>query len=220
MPLLLSELSGLQGKALSQLETPPAPDRPGFCSACLAIAKPKKRQGRRARSKPKRLRQYQRRHQPTLNLMSSPHRRQQANRLRTGQRRAAVATGRGKPSTTCSATAGRIAVVSVPHCHRDGARTTPELKPPSNLGPAACATSPPAINPDELIHPGDAPAPLLLDSLPLPTPIAQALAAIDPEQSEHDILYALPDSPEPSYSSVAKHIEDTLLGPARRPDAA
>jgi diguanylate cyclase len=38
------------------------------------------------------------------------------------------------------------------------------------------------------------------------------LAAIDPEQSEHDILYALPDSPEPSYSSVAKHIEDTLLG--------
>ncbi|MDQ3201284.1 MAG: diguanylate cyclase, partial [Pseudomonadota bacterium] len=42
--------------------------------------------------------------------------------------------------------------------------------------------------------------------------MAQALAAIDPEQAEHDILYALPDSPEPSYSSVAKHIEDTLLG--------
>jgi diguanylate cyclase len=42
--------------------------------------------------------------------------------------------------------------------------------------------------------------------------MAQELVAIDPEQSEHDILYALPDSPEPSYSSVAKHIEDTLLG--------
>ncbi len=42
--------------------------------------------------------------------------------------------------------------------------------------------------------------------------MAQALAAIDPEQPEQDILYALPDSPEPSYSSVAKHIEDTLLG--------
>jgi diguanylate cyclase len=53
---------------------------------------------------------------------------------------------------------------------------------------------------------------LILDSLPLPEPIAQALAAIDPEQSEHDILFALPDSPEPSYSSVAKHIEDTLIG--------
>lgn len=30
MPLLLSELSGLQGKALSQLEHPAEPDRPGF----------------------------------------------------------------------------------------------------------------------------------------------------------------------------------------------
>ncbi|MNX91418.1 Response regulator PleD [compost metagenome] len=38
------------------------------------------------------------------------------------------------------------------------------------------------------------------------------LPAEDSEPSEHDILYALPDSPEPSYSSVAKHIEDTLLG--------
>jgi diguanylate cyclase len=54
-----------------------------------------------------------------------------------------------------------------------------------------------ATNPDELTPT------VILDS---------ALAAIDPEQSEHDILYALPDSPEPSYSSVAKHIEDTLLG--------
>ena len=90
----------------------------------------------------------------------------------------------------------------------------PELKPP--LEPLAPPLAPPAfiaaINPDELIHPGDAPAPLLLDSLPLPAPIAQALAAIDPEQPEQDILYALPDSPEPSYSSVAKHIEDTLIG--------
>ena len=30
IPLLLSELSGLQGKALSQLENPAEPDRPGF----------------------------------------------------------------------------------------------------------------------------------------------------------------------------------------------
>jgi diguanylate cyclase len=59
-----------------------------------------------------------------------------------------------------------------------------------------------------LSHPGDELAPVVLDSLPLP-PRLPSLAAIDPEQSEHDILYALPDSPEPSYSSVAKHIEDT-----------
>jgi diguanylate cyclase len=85
---------------------------------------------------------------------------------------------------------------------------------------APIPTAPIAINPDELTHPGDSPSALILDSLPLPEPMAQALAAIDPEQPEHDILFALPDSPEPSYSSVARHIEETLLGPARRPDAA
>ena len=42
--------------------------------------------------------------------------------------------------------------------------------------------------------------------------MAEAIAAIDPEDAEHDVLYALPESPEPSYSSVASHIEDTLLG--------
>lgn len=75
--------------------------------------------------------------------------------------------------------------------------------PQSELGP---------LNPDELLPlPAVSPA-VLLDSLPLPPVMAEALAAIDPEQSEHDVLYALPDSPEPSYSSVAKHIEHTLLG--------
>ncbi|WP_460132457.1 GGDEF domain-containing protein [Pseudomonas sp. S1_E04] len=32
------------------------------------------------------------------------------------------------------------------------------------------------------------------------------------EELQSDGIYSLPDSPEPSYSSVAKHIEDTLLG--------
>jgi len=70
-------------------------------------------------------------------------------------------------------------------------------------------------NPDELIVAAPteaAPAPVLLDRLPLPAAMAEALAAIDPQQAEQDVLYALPDSPEPSYSSVAKHIEHTLLG--------
>ncbi|SEC77469.1 diguanylate cyclase [Pseudomonas saponiphila] len=73
-------------------------------------------------------------------------------------------------------------------------------------------SEPTAPNPDELLPlPAVSPA-VLLDSLPLPPVMAEALAAIDPEQSEQDVLYALPDSPEPSYSSVAKHIEHTLLG--------
>ncbi|QXI28662.1 GGDEF domain-containing protein [Pseudomonas vanderleydeniana] len=51
-----------------------------------------------------------------------------------------------------------------------------------------------------------------LDSLPLPPVMAEALAAVHPEDNEQDVLYALPESPEPSYSSVAEHIESTLLG--------
>ncbi|MCE4054577.1 GGDEF domain-containing protein [Pseudomonas sp. Au-Pse12] len=79
--------------------------------------------------------------------------------------------------------------------------------------PAAEAPGDPvALNPDELQALPVASPVVLLDSLPLPPVMAEALAAIDPEQSEHDVLYALPDSPEPSYSSVAKHIEHTLLG--------
>lgn len=34
----------------------------------------------------------------------------------------------------------------------------------------------------------------------------------EPADAEEDVVYALPSSPEPSYSSVATHIEETLLG--------
>ncbi|OPA97015.1 hypothetical protein BFW87_11915 [Pseudomonas fluorescens] len=49
-----------------------------------------------------------------------------------------------------------------------------------------------------------------IGSLSLP-PVLEA-AEPDPQALQPDGIYALPDSPEPSYSSVAKHIEDTLLG--------
>ena len=43
---------------------------------------------------------------------------------------------------------------------------------------------------------------------------AASLAAAEPEQAcgERDAVFVLPESPEPSYSSVAAHIESTLLG--------
>ncbi|AUZ44093.1 diguanylate cyclase [Pseudomonas orientalis] len=50
----------------------------------------------------------------------------------------------------------------------------------------------------------------LIGSLSLP-PVLDT-AEPEPDALQSDGLYALPDSPEPSYSSVAKHIEDTLLG--------
>ncbi|KMT56466.1 GGDEF domain-containing protein [Pseudomonas fildesensis] len=54
----------------------------------------------------------------------------------------------------------------------------------------------------------DAPDETVIGSLSLPP----VLEDTDPDELQSDGVYALPDSPEPSYSSVAKHIEDTLLG--------
>jgi diguanylate cyclase len=72
------------------------------------------------------------------------------------------------------------------------------------------------LGPPALVEPSR-PTPIVqaagfVDSFPLPEVMAEALAAIDPEDPGEDVLYALPPSPEPSYSSVAGHIEDTLLG--------
>ncbi|MCK3841985.1 MULTISPECIES: GGDEF domain-containing protein [Pseudomonas] len=54
----------------------------------------------------------------------------------------------------------------------------------------------------------DAPDQTSIGSLSLPP----VLEIPEPDELQSDGIYALPDSPEPSYSSVAKHIEDTLLG--------
>ena len=56
----------------------------------------------------------------------------------------------------------------------------------------------------------DTPDETSIGSLSLP-PVLEG-AEPDPDALQSDGVYALPDSPEPSYSSVAKHIEDTLLG--------
>jgi diguanylate cyclase len=56
----------------------------------------------------------------------------------------------------------------------------------------------------------DTPEETLIGSLSLP-PVLDT-AEPDPDALQAEALYALPDSPEPSYSSVAQHIENTLLG--------
>ncbi|WP_213878149.1 GGDEF domain-containing protein [Pseudomonas sp. dw_358] len=80
----------------------------------------------------------------------------------------------------------------------------PVAEADAELSPAVTVIAP-------VLRPGS-PARVFLDSLPLPAVMAEAIAAIDPEEPEQDVLYALPESPEPSYSSVASHIEETLLG--------
>ncbi|WP_434767261.1 diguanylate cyclase [Pseudomonas triticicola] len=202
MPLLLSELSGLQGKALSQLETPAEPGRPGLLQRLFG-----NRDSEEATS-------------PTADIPATPLPQP-------------IETQRPEPEPAQTApVVNAETAITAPETIIETPAQTPPDEPevvafappvvaieaePAPVEPAApvvilvAAPAIEALDPDELSHPGD-PSPLSLDSLPIPEPIAQALAAIDPDQSEHDILFALPDSPEPSYSSVARHIEDTLIG--------
>ncbi|WP_460160191.1 GGDEF domain-containing protein [Pseudomonas sp. S2_B10] len=202
MPLLLSELSGLQGKALSQLETPAEPGRPGLLQRLFGSRDSEETVAPAADIPATPVPQLVEAQQP------EPEPAQSAPVANAEPAIAAPETIIETPAQTppdepqVIAFAAPVVVVEAEPA---------QVEPAADAEMTVAAPATEAFNPDELIHPGD-PSPLLLDSLPLPEPIAQALAAIDPEQSEHDILFALPDSPEPSYSSVARHIEDTLIG--------
>ncbi|WP_223569228.1 GGDEF domain-containing protein [Pseudomonas sp. BF-R-26] len=208
IPLLLSELSGLQGKALNLLENPAEPDRPGFLQRLfgreteetapqLAAAEsqmPAPQPVEPVAALPAEPLQAIANLTPAVDkpqvvlptveaaLPAAAHPEPAQIQAPTSMAPAAEVVAFVPPVLEPEATSSQVPELQTrPHVEQ------PQEPVPSIALPATQALS--AINPDEL------------------TPMA-----IDPEQSEHDILYALPDSPEPSYSSVAKHIEDTLLG--------
>ncbi|MCT8946049.1 GGDEF domain-containing protein [Pseudomonas iridis] len=218
LPLLLGELSGLQGKALSQVETPAEPGRPGLLQRLFG--------SRDSEEAPEPTAQAQVAPTAQPAVAPAPADEPAPEPVAVTEPPAAAAVTLDAAPTAISETPAlapqrepQITTFVPPTVASEVIKAAPEAdavesEPEPETAPAPAPTPvvlPVAFNPDELIHPGD-PEPLFLDTLPLPPPIAQALAAIDPEQSEHDILFALPDSPEPSYSSVAKHIEDTLIG--------
>ena len=222
MPLLLSELSGLQGKALSQLENPAEPGRPGLFQRLFGSRDSEEAPAPSAEA--------------TAPVQTAPAVQVPITPELPPEPVQAEPVAVSEPAISAPALAAPMSAseadTPAPQPRQEpevvafvpptvaveetpvAVKVEPVASGPEVLVapvPAATSITPITCNPDELIHPGD-PAPLSLDSLPLPEPIAQALAAIDPEQSEHDILFALPDSPEPSYSSVARHIEETLIG--------
>ncbi|MDI3274256.1 diguanylate cyclase [Pseudomonas sp. AL03] len=224
IPLLLSELSGLQGKALGQLENPAEPGRPGLLQRLFGSRETDETAFQVTPAAiPTPATQY-------TESMAVPHaERPQVNvdlapdvdkpQVAVVHVAAPVAAPeRLTIETQSPAAAPSPAVVAFippvlePQQAPDPIPETPPqpgLEPPEELAPLIiepATQAQPALNPDEL-------TPVVyLDSLPLPPAMSQMLATAGPDQSEPDTLYALPDSPEPSYSSVAKHIEDTLLG--------
>ena len=217
IPLLLSELSGLQGKALSQLDSPTEPDRPGLLQrlfghreteeAAVALEQAPIAPSAEAVSAPAAA-------TPSAPVDLAPAVDEPPKALPVSPEAVSTPPAIETSSQTTESSAVHAVVPPAPEPRQKPDSPIEMTAPPASEAPREAESSSvvpvaqtePGTNPDELTPV------VFLDTLPLPTPMAQALAAIDPEQSEDDVLYALPDSPEPSYSSVAKHIEDTLLG--------
>ncbi|RWU26991.1 hypothetical protein DM813_03930 [Pseudomonas alkylphenolica] len=178
MPLLLGELSGLQGQALSALERPEAAQRPGLLQRLFG--------GRELEAEGL---------QPVLageaQVLSS-----------------AVATAQPVATTEQAVTHDEPEPVDI-----DELRPLPEDEPVS-LGFEAEAEAEP-ISPEPV---ASTPMPEAMAEPQEPEPLSPLEGAppeapeVPAELLEESIHYALPDGTEPSYSSVAAHIEETLLG--------
>lgn len=218
IPLLLSELSSLQGQALSNLESDDEPARPGLLQRLFGgkesdaeVAPVESTVSPSSR--------------PTPVVAASPVAQvvEDAPELAQALRAFAPPAQASQPAVLEAAPASiaiapRVVdvderVVPLPQVY------APRLSPVEM--PAVAAQAPEPSRPVEVsvapppegaaaaavVAPQAPPQPTAIGSLSLPPVLDDEPAEVDPEA-----LYALPDSPEPSYSSVAKHIEDTLLG--------
>ena len=193
MPLLLSELSSLQGKALSQLEATPEPDRPSLLQRLFGH---RETEDAAAQAAPNA-------EQQPAQPVETPRVPVEVELHFETQEPTDVAV---EPQSAPAPAAPAIESTEAQPAPASQPQTQPQIdQPEATATVAEAAANPePAINPDELSH--DEPAE------PASPPPAEPTAE-EPEQAPApDVLYALPDSPEPSYSSVAKHIEETLLG--------
>ena len=212
IPLLLSELSGLQGNALRQLDNPTEPDRPGFLQRLFG-----NREADEATS------------QFAVATVQAPAQ-QTVEPTNPAPAETQPVTANPEPTSEQPPVAPSPAhdvqpVAAIPE------PLVIQAAPKEVSAPDVVAFVPPVLVPaPECAQPAGLQEQtdfeqLQEPALPAIEPAAQAQEAINPDElnptvvagdtqqpESGDVVYALPDSPEPSYSSVAKHIEDTLLG--------
>ncbi|KQZ86760.1 GGDEF domain-containing protein [Pseudomonas sp. Root562] len=209
IPLLLSELSGLQGKALSQLESLPEPERPGLLKRLFghrdsddlqvtATANP-------AASAPLAVTVAVPAVATTAETTSEILFTAEPMPVEPPANASTVVAHPPHPTPAVAiepdVAAPLVPSFNEPHDAPETDRAVYVEQPPTGIVEPASGNEL-QTNPDELT-----PAPL-----PEPALLPPSAATGDSGQVGHDMFYALPDSPEPSYSSVAKHIEQTLLG--------
>ncbi|RFD25600.1 hypothetical protein CER19_22780 [Pseudomonas sp. GL93] len=217
IPLLLSELSSLQGQALNNLEPEGEPARPGpgllqrlfgskeAASEALPVdavpavqlappkpAAPKPAPEPEEPAQSEELTQALRAFAP-LSPAPAP--------VALKPAPVAAAEGQEIASETPVFDAPELPSIAAPaQLSEPDVQAPPVAEPAHESALAAFIEPPPA--------PVETPDETTIGSLSLPP----VLESPEPDELQPDGTYALPDSPEPSYSSVAKHIEGTLLG--------
>ncbi|WP_347169993.1 diguanylate cyclase [Pseudomonas salmasensis] len=212
IPLLLSELSSLQGQALNNLEPDGETARPGpgllqrlfgskeaasdalavdaeplpaAQSAAPKLAAPKPVPEPEEPAQSEELTQALRAFAPLPPLKPAP---------------VAVTEVQEVASETPVFDAPEPPLIAPAQLSEPDVQASPVVEPAHESALAAFIEPPPV--------PVETPDETRIGSLSLPP----VLESPEPDELQPDGTYALPDSPEPSYNSVAKHIEGTLLG--------
>ena len=220
IPLLLSELSSLQGQALNNLEPEGEAARPGpGLLQRLFGAKDVSNEAPVVESAPLSAPQPVAPKPAAAKAVPEPLEPAQSEELTQALRAFAplpVTPAAAQPEPAepvkVAEVAGETFVFEAPALEQVPAGPTEvsELEIPEPPVEEAAPESALAAFIDEPLVEVDTPDQTVIGSLSLP-PVLES-SEFDPDALQSDGTYALPDSPEPSYSSVAKHIEDTLLG--------
>ena len=217
IPLLLSELSSLQGQALNNLEPEGEPARPGpgllqrlfgskeaagealpvdaepLPAAQLAPPKPAAPTPAPEPEEPAQSEELTQALRAFAPLSPTP--------VALKPAPVAAAEGQEVASETPVFDAPELPSIAAPAQLPEPDVQAPPVAEPAHESALAAFIEPPPV-------PVETPDETTIGSLSLPP----VLESPEPDELQPDGTYALPDSPEPSYSSVAKHIEGTLLG--------
>ncbi|MEX5537094.1 diguanylate cyclase [Pseudomonas syringae] len=221
LPLLLGELSNLQGQALTQVEKPEEGPRQGLLQRLFGS-----REGQGNDTHPEAA------HPEDPTSAPDTHEPDAEPQAASTHAPADIAHGEAEvddsPATVATAATDSTPPTPVPETDTP-AVVTPAAATPEEPAPSVTAADVAPATAESFAEP----APVTVEPIdfadllaPVPSvPYQQRPAPIDvtveepdaeaeqqPETAEGEEGYALPSSPEPSYSSVAAHIEQTLLG--------
>src|SRR5450830_203652 len=215
IPLLLSELSSLQGQALNNLEPDGETPRPGpgllqrlFGAKDVANEAPAGEPAPPSAPPPAAAR-------PAPEPVAAEP--AQSDELAQALRAfAPLPQGSAPPPPEPVAPAKVVEIVTPSVAVEAAPRTAPIARPVEVAEPEAPPVEAQEPSPESALAAFIETAPVQVDALQQTVigslSLPPVLEVPDPDELQADSVYALPDSPEPSYSSVAKHIEDTLLG--------